>query len=113
MILLPCLAVFRDDPALAVNANENWAVQPFQYGWCPFSVLRFRNFTASKGEQDVFLEHLRRAVELLRSDKNAVLVISGGQTKISCPGVSEARSYVRAALRAGMFEFTQPYIHAS
>jgi hypothetical protein len=53
-----------------------WYLQPFQ-----------------KGEPPFYLEHIRVGVDLAESDRNSLLVYSGGQTRYEAGPRSEAQSY--------------------
>jgi len=56
--------------------DESWFLQSFQKGELPF-----------------YIEHIRRGVELANEDKKALLVFSGGQTRLEAGPKSEAQSY--------------------
>lgn len=88
LILVPCHAIYGAGLG-AVEDDSSWHLEPFQ-----------------AGEAAVFAEHIRSACRLARqqtaADAGAVLLVfSGGQTKTRAGRVSEAASYLRAALALG------------
>ncbi|KZV71154.1 hypothetical protein PENSPDRAFT_752015 [Peniophora sp. CONT] len=57
-------------------------------------------FQRNRGRPAVFLEHIRRAVNIANKDPRALLVFSGGQT--SPASTTEAQSYARLAQIGGL-----------
>ncbi|CAG8658891.1 2180_t:CDS:2, partial [Acaulospora colombiana] len=65
-----------------IGGDEGWILEEFQKG----------------GEHvKVFLDHIRKGVELVLDNKDALLVFSGGQTRLSAGPRSEAQSYWEVA----------------
>lgn len=50
-------------------------------------------------EQYIFIKHIRKGLSLLKKDKNALVVFSGGQTKKEAGKISEGGSYKAVAER--------------
>jgi hypothetical protein len=63
--------------------DESWYLQSFQEGEPPF-----------------YIEHIHRGVELANQDKKALLIFSGGQTRLEAGPKSEAQSYWMVANHA-------------
>lgn len=55
-----------------------------------------------KGQVPIFVEHIRRAVELARKDSKSLLVFSGGQTRPGLGPRSEGQSYFAVAEKLGL-----------
>ena len=79
LIILPCHAIYKG-AGISPAEGDAWFLEPFQ-----------------RGEHVVFLQHLRTALDQLKANHHSVLAISGGMTKSTAPGRSEARSYLEAA----------------
>lgn len=71
-------------PPVAAEQDQYWALQTFQQGEGPY-----------------YIEHIRAGVELAATDRNSLLIFSGGQTRH--PNIlSEAQSYYHLA---ALFKF--------
>lgn len=79
LVIVPCHSIWKGGSSIGDDANE-WHLQ---------------NFQIEGMDHLCFKDHLVKAVDTLRSDDNAILVISGGQTKIEAGEVSEADSYYK------------------
>lgn len=83
LIILPCHSIWKDGPSLGENRAE-WHLASFQL----------------EGYDHLcFKEHITKSVELLEHDTSSLLVISGGQTKVECPNISESLSYFNLLLK--------------
>lgn len=71
-------------PAVAAEQDKYWVLQSFQQGEGPY-----------------YMEHIRAGVEIAATDRNALLIFSGGQTR-STNILSEAQSYHHLAT---LFQF--------
>src|ERR1035438_186363 len=76
LILVAGHAVYTGDDFKDPEKDDNWFLQPFQ-----------------KGEPPFYIEHIRKGVELAEEDRTALLVFSGGQTRLDAGPRSEAQSY--------------------
>lgn len=90
LIIVPCHAVYvKGNP----RNDESWLLQPFQ-----------------RGEPVTFLDHIETALYLARSQpqtaetESPLIILSGGVTNSSCPGRSEAKSYLWAAEAGGYID---------
>lgn len=77
LIIVPCHSIWTDKGKNG-NSQDEWALADFQL---------------EGNDHLCFIEHLVKAVEALDLDKQATLVISGGETKEEKKAVSEAKSY--------------------
>jgi hypothetical protein len=68
--------VYVADDFTAPEADESWFLQPFQ-----------------KGEPPKYREHIQRGIQIAAADPMALLVFSGGQTRVEAGPRSEAQSY--------------------
>lgn len=87
-VIVACHAVFKGGaacPVESIASDSNWTLLPFQ-----------------KGEPQFYLDHIRSAVEVTRSDKHALLIFSGGRTRSEAGPISEAQGYVDAATALGL-----------
>ncbi|KAI9271999.1 hypothetical protein BY458DRAFT_509191 [Sporodiniella umbellata] len=57
--------------------DSNWILEPYQKG----------------GQIETFVQHIKKGIELLRQDKDAILIFSGGETRLNAGPVSESFSY--------------------
>ena len=64
-----------------------------------WSLLNFQ-----RGEPPKYIEHVRCGVEIARPDPHALLLFSGGQSRLDAGPRSEAQGYWRIAERAGWFD---------
>lgn len=83
LILVPCHGIWLGERVAGFNpssgdSRDEWALAPFQI---------------EGNDHLCFKEHLIQAAAQVKTDPNATLVISGGQTKKECRHVSEASSY--------------------
>jgi len=76
LILVAGHAVYTGDDFDKPEKDDNWFLQAFQ-----------------KGEPPFYIEHIRQGVELAEKDRTALLVFSGGQTRLEAGPRSEAQSY--------------------
>lgn len=82
LIILPCHSVWSPGPSNGISRNE-WSLQLFQL---------------EGNDHLCFVDHVKKSLDELKSDKNALLIISGGQTKKDSGPKSEAYSYYQLAL---------------
>ncbi|KAL2441365.1 hypothetical protein ABEF95_014286 [Exophiala dermatitidis] len=67
--------------------NEaNWLIEPFQ-----------------KGETGTYIQHIEAGVRKLAEDDGAMLVFSGGATKVGKTGKSEGQGYLDVAIERNLF----------
>jgi hypothetical protein len=76
LILVAGHAVYTGTDFARPEADESWCLQPFQ-----------------KGEPPYYIEHIRCGVELAAARPEALLVFSGGQTRLDAGPKSEAQGY--------------------
>lgn len=82
IIIVAGHAVFKNRDDISLTDDENWYLEPFQ-----------------AGEPAIYLDHIRHGVEILLSDKKALLFFSGGMTSREAGFLSEARGYFDAVMR--------------
>lgn len=70
----------------ALHEESNWVLEPFQ-----------------RGQVSTFLAHIERGVALASNDSSALLVFSGGQTRLGAGPRSEASTYWLVADALGWF----------
>ncbi|KAG2217244.1 hypothetical protein INT45_012192 [Circinella minor] len=81
-------AIYKGDPSSTLlTSNEqgesslykddDWILEPFQRG----------------GQVTTFIKHIQKGIEVAKSDPNAVLIFSGGQTRTEAGPRSEGQSY--------------------
>ncbi|KAJ7209624.1 hypothetical protein GGX14DRAFT_551157, partial [Mycena pura] len=92
LIVVPGHAIWQGtNPDLRMKADE-WAFQSFQ-----------ANQDVSQSSRlDVFFQHISSAAELALEDEHSLVVFSGGQTQRAST-TTEGESYLRLALKAGLF----------
>lgn len=66
--------------------DNNWFLFPFQ-----------------KGEPRFYIEHIKKGTELLKEDKNSLLIFTGGQTRKEAWFRSEAGTYFEIAEHLNLF----------
>ena len=76
LILVAGHAVYTAGNFEDPEQDHNWFLQLFQ-----------------KGEPPFYIEHIRHGVKLAENDRKALLVFSGGQTRLEAGPRSEAQSY--------------------
>lgn len=76
LVLVAAHAVFVADNFENPMDDSSWFLQDFQ-----------------KGEPPLYIEHIRRGVELASEDSKSLLIFSGGQTRAEAGPKSEAQSY--------------------
>lgn len=76
LVLVAGHAVYTAEDFSRPEADESWCLQPFQ-----------------KGEPPYYIEHIRCGVELAAARPEALLVFSGGQTRLEAGPKSEAQGY--------------------
>ncbi|CEG70160.1 hypothetical protein RMATCC62417_06107 [Rhizopus microsporus] len=64
-----------------LGIDANWILEPFQKG----------------GQVKTFVDHIKRGIDILKKDDNAVLIFSGGETRASAGPRSESFSYWKIA----------------
>eukprot|EP00047_Mylnosiga_fluctuans_P021650 m.107309 g.107309 ORF g.107309 m.107309 type:complete len:212 (+) comp8977_c1_seq1:4382-5017(+) len=82
LVIVPCHGIYRHGPP---EQDSSWFIAEFQ-----------------AGESKEFCTHIRTACELASRDNQATLVFSGGQTKLEAGPISEAGSYMEAAVELGL-----------
>ena len=80
LILVPGHAVYIANNCDDVLSDNSWYLQDFQ-----------------KGEPPLYIEHIKEGIEAAHRDPDALLVISGGQSRIEAGPHSEAESYMMIA----------------
>ncbi|KAI9278291.1 hypothetical protein BDA99DRAFT_491753 [Phascolomyces articulosus] len=80
-------AIYKGDPSStlvspgqegsSIYKDDDWILEPFQRG----------------GQVTTFIKHIEKGIELAKSDPNAVLIFSGGQTRAEAGPRSEGQSY--------------------
>ncbi len=84
LVLVPCHAAFKSTVTEApadLESDDAWVLQPFQ-----------------KGEPPFYLEHIRRGIVIAANDPAALLLFSGGRTRLDAGDWSEAKTYHKIAL---------------
>jgi hypothetical protein len=85
LVIVCCHSIFHGtDP----NDESHWALQPFQ-----------RSTISKPGEHTTFLKHIRMALNF-QGTSDKTVVFSGGHTNPDYPDLSEAQSYLNAAVAA-------------
>ncbi|CAO3693250.1 unnamed protein product [Umbelopsis ramanniana] len=82
LIMVPGHAIYHgvmND--LDLNKDEGWTLEEFQKG----------------GQIKVFMNHIKKGIELLQEDEKSLLVMSGGETRPLAGPLSEAQSYWQIA----------------
>lgn len=95
LILVCCHAIYLGEPSNDPNLEFNWHLQPFQSS---------SPAHGTPGEHLTFLTHLTTALShFTRGDwaRDSIVVLSGGATAPRITALSEARSYLNAALDLG------------
>ncbi|OCF59101.1 cytoplasmic protein [Kwoniella mangroviensis CBS 10435] len=78
LIMVPGHAIWLGHDASKVNENDDWILEPMQKG----------------GSVRTYVKHIQRGVEELKKDNKALLVFSGGATRVPpSPPLPEALSY--------------------
>ncbi|WVW78758.1 hypothetical protein I302_100719 [Kwoniella bestiolae CBS 10118] len=78
LIMVPGHAIWLGHDADKVNENDDWILEPMQKG----------------GSVRTYVKHIQRGVEELKRDNNALLIFSGGATRLPpSPPLPEAISY--------------------
>lgn len=77
LIILPCHSVWSPGPSNGESRDE-WSLAPFQF---------------EGNDHLCFVDHVKKSLDELKKDENALLIISGGQTKKASGPKSEAYSY--------------------
>ncbi|MEW5298860.1 MAG: hypothetical protein WDW36_001937 [Sanguina aurantia] len=85
----------------AVYVGSNYAEARVQQSWF------LEEYQRVPGEVESFLDHIRIGVELASSDPLALLLFSGGQTRLAAGPRSEGLSYWVVAEAAGWFNRTE------
>ncbi|CAG8537017.1 11750_t:CDS:2 [Funneliformis mosseae] len=70
--------------------DENWVLEEFQKG----------------GQVNTFINHIKKGVELVKENEEALLIFSGGQTRPSAGPRSEAQSYYALAQSLNLISTT-------
>ena len=76
LVVVACHAVYVADSFQEPLADSSWRLLSYQ-----------------NGEPPLYLEHIRRGVEIAGLDRTSLLVFSGGQTRRAAGPRSEAQSY--------------------
>ncbi|CUM50867.1 uncharacterized protein AC631_04761 [Debaryomyces fabryi] len=83
LIILPCHSIWKPGETLG-ELRDEWSLVDFQIeGYDHLS----------------FKDHIIRSLSILKHDKDATLIISGGQTKEDCGPISESLSYYELAMK--------------
>jgi len=80
LVIVAGHAVYSGDDSSSPSADTSWFLQDFQ-----------------KGEPPLFIEHIRRGVDLAAADARSLLVFSGGQSRAEAGPKSEGGSYREVA----------------
>lgn len=82
LVIVPGHAIWTGhDPKYRLNDSE-WILEPYQKG---------------KARLEALYQHIQRGLDIAREDKHALVVFSGGQTRLQSI-MTEAQSYLRLAL---------------
>lgn len=81
LIILPCHSVWSPGPSNG-ELRDEWSLAPFQF---------------EGNDHLCFVEHVKQSLDELKKDDDALLIISGGQTKKGSGPKSEAYSYFQLA----------------
>ncbi|WWC59174.1 uncharacterized protein I303_101723 [Kwoniella dejecticola CBS 10117] len=93
MVMVPGHAIWlgREEDVSRVNENDDWILEPMQRG----------------GSVRTYVKHIRRGVEELQKDNKALLIFSGGATRLPpSPPLPEALSYHNLAHALGLLPST-------
>ncbi|TFK74537.1 hypothetical protein BDN72DRAFT_833017 [Pluteus cervinus] len=87
MVMVPGHAIWIGTDANLRTNDDQWTLEPYQMGG---------------NRVQAFFEHIAKGVGLSLKDPRSLLVFSGGQTRASST-ITEAQSYLRLAITAGLF----------
>ncbi|KAK0517448.1 hypothetical protein JMJ35_000603 [Cladonia borealis] len=93
LIIVCCHAIWLGGPTKGQDESE-WLIENFQ-----------------KNETPTFIEHIDCALKLLESQPNAMVIFSGGATKLSKISLTEGQSYLNLALTLHPHLALPPYQH--
>ncbi|KAI8388921.1 uncharacterized protein BYT42DRAFT_561704 [Radiomyces spectabilis] len=79
-IVIPGHSIFTGSNAEDLENESYWVLESFQ-----------------QGQVTTFLNHIEKGIELARNDPNALLIFSGGQTRVHAGPRSEGSSYWQIA----------------
>ncbi|CAG8656283.1 1296_t:CDS:2, partial [Acaulospora morrowiae] len=88
LVIVAGHAIFIGNDFDKMDRDEGWILEEFQKGG---------------GHVKTFIEHIRKGVELVIDNKEALLIFSGGQTRPSAGPRSEAQSYWEIACSLDVF----------
>ncbi|KAI9476473.1 MAG: hypothetical protein EXX96DRAFT_577290 [Benjaminiella poitrasii] len=75
-------AIYKGSPNLDdITNDDNWILETYQQG----------------GQVNTYIEHIRKGIDILKDDSNAVLIFSGGETRPSAGPRLESFSYWQIA----------------
>jgi hypothetical protein len=80
LIIVAGNAVYTGSNFASASDDHQWYLEDYQ-----------------KGQGLVFLQHIRRGIEIAQADPQALLLFSGGKTRLEAGPLSEAESYWRLA----------------
>ncbi|KAK4531958.1 hypothetical protein CCYA_CCYA10G2815 [Cyanidiococcus yangmingshanensis] len=89
LVLVAGNAVFTGTKFELAEEDGQWSLEDYQLG-----------------QGRVFLEHIKKAVEIVDADPDALLIFSGGKTRSQAGPLSESESYWRLASAKAWFGFT-------
>ncbi|KAF8995472.1 hypothetical protein BDQ17DRAFT_1365658 [Cyathus striatus] len=98
LVIVPCHSIWVGMDSRGRLHEDDWLLEPYQKGG---------------NRIDAFFQHIQKGAELAISDEQALLVFSGGQTRLNST-TTEAESYLRLALSAHVFGISeQSFIRAT
>ncbi|KAL0956222.1 hypothetical protein HGRIS_002378 [Hohenbuehelia grisea] len=96
LVIVPGHSIWHGSDAASRLNEDDWVLEPYQKGG---------------GRVAAFFEHITKGVEILHQDPKALLIFSGGQTRLSST-TTEAESYMRLALKANLFKLPAGAAHS-
>jgi hypothetical protein len=88
LVIVAGNAVFTGTKFDQVGDDSQWSLEDYQ-----------------RGQGATFLEHIKKAVEIVNADPDALLIFSGGKTRAQAGPLSESESYWRLASAKSWFGY--------